>query len=72
MPAHRTLKRRRYVPAAIVGISRAAMLSSANDLTAIFRWGYWLTPKGLAAFGVGRDRAPCHATYHYVPVDRGG
>ena len=66
LPDHRTLKGRRYSLAAIVGISLAAMLSGANDLRAIFRWGRRLTPKGLAAFGIGRGRAPCHATYHYV------
>src|SRR5215213_806275 len=66
VPDHRTLKGRRYALAAIVGISLAAMLSGANDLMAIFRWGRRLTPKGLAAFGIGRGRAPCHATYHYV------
>jgi len=42
------------------------MVSGANDLMAIFRWGRRLAPKGLAAFGIGRGRAPCHATYHYV------
>jgi hypothetical protein len=66
LPDHRTLKGRRYALAAIVGISLAAMLSGANDLMAIFRWGRRLTPKGLAAFGIARGRAPCHATYHYV------
>lgn len=66
LPDHRTLKGRRYSLAAIVGISLAAMLSGANDLRAIFRWGRRLTPKGLAAFGIGHGRAPCHATYHYV------
>jgi hypothetical protein len=66
LPDHRTLKGRRYTLAAIVGISLAAMLSGANDLRAIFRWGRRLTPKGLAAFGISRGRAPCHATYHYV------
>ena len=66
VPDHRTLKGRRYSLAAIVGISLAAMLSGANDLMAIFRWGRRLTPKGLAAFGIGHGRAPCHATYHYV------
>src|SRR3954466_11140863 len=65
-PDHRTLKGGRYSLAAIVGISLAAMLSGANDLRAIFRWGRRLTPKGLAAFGIGHGRAPCHATYHYV------
>src|SRR3954464_10766492 len=66
LPDHRTRKGRRYALAAIVGISLAAMLSGANDLMAISRWGRRLTPKGLAAFGVNRGRAPCHATYHYV------
>jgi hypothetical protein len=66
VPDHRTLKGRRYSLAAIVGISLAAMLSGANDLRAIFRWGRRLTPKGLAAFGIGHGRSPCHATYHYV------
>src|SRR3954453_16437601 len=54
LPDHRTLKGRRYSLAAIVGISLAAMLSGANDLMAIFRWGRRLTPKGLASFGIGR------------------
>src|SRR3954453_15813777 len=66
LPDHRTLKGRRYSLAAIVGISLAAMLSGANDLMAIFRWGRRLTPKGLEAFGISRGRAPFHATYHYI------
>src|SRR5919202_1938412 len=66
LPDHRTRKGRRYPLASIVGISLAAMLSGANDLRAIFRWGRRLTPKGLKAFGITRRRAPCHATYHYV------
>src|SRR5215212_9002874 len=62
----RRRKGRRYPLASIIGISLAAMLSGANDLRAIFRWGRRLTPKGLEAFGITRRRAPCHATYHYV------
>jgi DDE family transposase len=44
------------------------MLSGANDLMAIFRWGRRLSPKALQALGVDKKRkkAPCHATYHYV------
>jgi hypothetical protein len=42
------------------------MLSGANDLRSIWRWGRRLTPKGLAMLGIDRGRAPCHATYHYV------
>jgi hypothetical protein len=63
LPDQRTLKGRRYSLAAIVGISLAAMLSGANDLMAIFRWGRRLTPKGLAA--------SCHLPL-YFPVDCGG
>jgi hypothetical protein len=49
---------------AILAITIAAMLAGANDLRAIFRWGRRLTPAALALFGI--ERAPCHATYHYV------
>ena len=64
LPDPRTKKGRRYSLASILGISLAAMLSGANDLRAIFRWGRRLTPKGLAAFGITRRQAPCHSTYH--------
>jgi hypothetical protein len=68
IPDHRTKKGRRFPLAAILAISIAAMLSGANDLIAIFRWGRRLSPKALQAFGVDKKRrkAPCHATYHYV------
>lgn len=66
LPDRRTSKGRRYSLASIVGLSFAAMLSGANDLRAIYRWGRRLTPKGLAMLGIERGRAPCHATYHYV------
>ena len=68
IPDHRTRKGRRFPLAAIVAISLAAMLSGANDLMAIFRWGRRLSPKALEALGVDKKRrkAPCHATYHYV------
>jgi hypothetical protein len=68
IPDHRTKKGRRFPLAAIVAISIAAMLSGANDLMAIFRWGRRLSPKALQALGVDakRKKAPCHATYHYV------
>jgi hypothetical protein len=37
-------------------ISLAAMLSGANDLRAIFRWGRRLSPKALQALGVDPKR----------------
>lgn len=66
LPDRRTRKGRRYSLASVVTLALAAMLSGANDLMAIFRWGRRLTPKGLAMLGIDRGVAPCHATYHYV------
>ena len=64
----RTKKGRRFPLPAIIMIALCAMLSGANDLMAIYRWGRRLSPKALAALGVDpkRKKAPCHATYHYV------
>ena len=64
----RTKKGRRFPLPAIVAIALCAMLSGANDLMAIFRWGRRLSPKALLALGVDKKRrkAPCHATFHYV------
>jgi hypothetical protein len=68
IPDHRTRKGTRFPLSAILAIAIAAMLSGANDLRAIFRWGRRLSPKALQALGVDKKRrkAPCHATYHYV------
>ena len=66
LPDRRTKKGRRYSLASMVTLSLAAMLSGANDLRGIFRWGRRLTPTGLAMLGIERGRAPRHATYHHV------
>lgn len=66
LPDRRTLKGRRYSLASIVGLSFAAMLSGANDLRSIYRFGRRLTPRSLQMLRIDRGRAPCHATYHYV------
>lgn len=66
IPDRRTKKGRRFELASIVMLSLAAMLSGANDLRSIFRWGRRLTPQGLRMLGIERRRAPCHSTYHYV------
>jgi hypothetical protein len=64
----RTKKGRRFPLPAVIAIALCAMLSGANDLMAIFRWGRRLSPRALQALGVDkkRRRAPCHATYHYI------
>lgn len=68
IPDHRIKKGQRFPLAAILAIAIAAMLSGANDLRAVFRWGRRLSPKALQALGVDpkRKRGPCHSTYHYV------
>ena len=66
LPARRTKKARRCRLASVVVLSLAAMLSGANDVVAIFRWGRRLTPKSLAMLGIDRPRSPCHATWHHV------
>lgn len=68
IPDQRTKKGRRFPLATILIITLAAMLSGANDLLAIARWGRRLSPKALQAIGASKKRrkAPCHATYHYV------
>jgi hypothetical protein len=64
----RTRKGRRFPLPAIIAIALCAMLSGANDLMAIFRWGRRLSPKALQALGIDKKRkkSPCHATFHYV------
>lgn len=63
IPDRRGRKGRQYGLPAVLVLSLAAMLSGANDLMAIFRWGRRLPREAL--FLLGLDRAPCHATYHY-------
>ena len=48
---HRTKKGRRFPLPAIIMIALCAMLSGANDLMAIYRWGRRLSPKALQALG---------------------
>ncbi len=68
MPDHRTKKGRRVPLAAIVTIALTAMLSGANDLLEIARWGRRSIPVALQALCVDKKRkqASCHAGYHHV------
>jgi DDE_Tnp_1-associated/Transposase DDE domain len=63
IPDRRGAKGRQYPLASVLVLALAAMLSGANDLRAIFRWGRRLPPDAL--FLLGLRRAPCHAMYHY-------
>ena len=63
VPDRRGRKGRQYGLPAVVTLTLAAMLSGANDLRAVFRWGRRLPPEALYLLGL--ERAPFHATYHY-------
>lgn len=63
---HRRASGRRFELQSILGMSLGAVLAGRTSLAGIARWGRGLSARQLRAFGVDRDRAPCHATYHYV------
>lgn len=66
IPDHRDPSGQRFSLQSILAISLAAMLGGRSNLASVARWGRKLTRKGLEAFGIDRDKAPCHATYHNV------
>lgn len=63
VPDRRGKKGRQYPWRAVLVLALSAMLSGANALMAIFRWGRRLPPEALYLLGL--ERAPCHAMYHY-------
>jgi len=64
VPDHRDPSGRRFSLQSIVAITLAATMAGQTGLAGVARWGRKLTQKGLGAFGIDRDSAPCHATYH--------
>lgn len=66
VPDRRGRKGRQIPLASLLGLSIAAMLSGADSLIAIFRWGRRLRPEALRVLGFDQGIAPCHATYHYI------
>lgn len=63
IPDRRGKKGRQYPLPSVLVLALSAMLSGANDLISIFRWGRRLPPEALSLLGI--ERAPCHAMYHY-------
>jgi hypothetical protein len=63
IPDRRGAQGRQYPLRPVLVLALAAMLSGANDLRAIFRWGRRLPREALYLLGI--ERAPCHAMYHY-------
>jgi hypothetical protein len=66
VPDRRGRKGRQIPLPSILALSVAAMLSGADSLIAMFRWGRRLRPEALKLLGFEDGTAPCHATYHYV------
>ena len=66
VPDGRGRKGRQLPLPAVLALSIAAMLSGADSLISIFRWGRRLKPEALHLLGFEDGIAPCHATYHYV------
>ena len=60
IPDRRGAKGRRYSLRSVLVLTLAAMLSGANDLRAVYRWGRRLPEDALSALGL--SDAPCHAT----------
>ena len=63
IPDRRGAQGRQYPLRPVLVLALAAMLSGANDLRAIFRWGRRLPREALYLLGI--ERAPCHAMYHH-------
>jgi hypothetical protein len=66
VPDQRGRQGRQIPLPSILALSVAAMLSGADSLLAICRWGRRLRPEALKLLGFDDSASPCHATYHYV------
>ena len=66
IPDQRGRKGRQIPLQAILALAIAAMLSGADSLIAMFRFGRRLRPEALQILGFDDAEAPCHATYFYV------
>jgi hypothetical protein len=66
LPDRRSRHGRRFPLASVLALVLAALLAGRTSLAAIARWGRSLDIALLRQLGIERDRAPCHATYHYV------
>ena len=70
VPDHRKPKGVRFELRSILAIALAAVLAGRKNLKAIARWAARLSEEDsrqlLREFGIEREAAPCHATFHYV------
>jgi len=67
---HRKPKGVRFELRSILAIALAAVLAGRRNLKAIARWAERLSEEEnrhlLGEFGIEREAAPCHATFHYI------
>jgi hypothetical protein len=70
VPDHRKPKGVRFELRSILAIALAAVLAGRKSLKGIARWAARLSEEErrhlLREFGIEREAAPCHATFHYV------
>jgi hypothetical protein len=68
VPDHRKKRGVRFKLRSILAVAFAAVLAGRKSLAGIARWAEKLEENKelLRQFGIERDEAPCHATFHYV------
>ncbi len=70
VPDHRKARGKRYELRSVLAIALAAVLAGRRGLAAIARWAKRLERDEnrhlLREFGIERNTAPCHVTFHYV------
>ena len=66
VPDRREAQGRRYPLRGLLAVAIAATLAGRTSLAGIARWGAKLKKGALRAFGLDRDRTPCHASWHYL------
>lgn len=65
---HRKPKGVRFEIRSVLAVAFAAVMAGRKSLAAIARWAEKLEEDGrlLREFGIERDQAPCHVTFHYI------
>lgn len=66
IPDRRMRRGKRFELRSVLALVLAAVLAGRTSLAAIARWGRALDTNQLEQLGIGRPKAPCQSTFHYV------